>query len=56
MASIEDMSISELEEFISQIPTKAACDRANKEKLLMFLDDKKLRVLNQQAIGETNGS
>lgn len=40
MASIEEMSIEELKEFIEKIPTQSACDRANKEKLKLFLANK----------------
>ena len=47
--SIQEMSSIELEEFINQIPTQSACDRANIEKLKQVLETK--RLFEQQAVG-----
>ena len=47
--SIQEMSSAELEEFINQIPTKSACDRANIERLKQVLETKKF--IEQQAVG-----
>lgn len=54
MASIEEMSVDELKEFISIFPDKSACDRAHKEKLQEVLETKKL--IQQQSLGEGNAS
>lgn len=38
------MSVEELQEFISKIPTKSACDRANVERLKQILESKQLAL------------
>lgn len=51
MASIEEMSVAELKEFIDKIPRKSACDRANAEKLEMYLQDK---IHKERALASIN--